>query len=237
MLSVEEISFSYGNKAPYLINEFSLNAGKNERICVMGKNGKGKSTLLKLLAGELTPVKGNIKINPKLKTGYFGQPNLIRLKPDNTVLDEIMSSSRECFPQTARNIAGRLMFRGDSALKPISVLSGGEKNRVMLAKIVVKPCHFLLLDEPTNHLDMDSCDALLEALNRFDGSVIIVTHNEMFLKNLAKRLIVFDRDAVKVFEGGYQEFLDNVGWKDEDESKEEKPKESPDKKGNRLALR
>ena len=223
MMSASEIKFSYSGEEPYLINNISLNIGKKERIFVIGKNGKGKSTLLKLLSGEIAPVSGVIKTHPKLKIGYFGQPNMLRLNPKNTVLDEIMSASHSCPLQTARNIAGALMFKEDNALKRISVISGGEKNRVMLAKIVVTPCNLLMLDEPTNHLDMDSCEALMDAVDEFEGSAIIVTHDERFLKRLAKRLIIFDKDKISVYEGGYREFLDNVGWQDEREIEKEKP--------------
>jgi ATP-binding cassette subfamily F protein 3 len=108
-----------------------------------------------------------------------------------------------------------MMFPGDDALKKISVLSGGEKSRVMLAKLLVTPVNLLLLDEPTNHLDMESCDAMLAAIDNFDGTVIIVTHNEMFLHALAQKLIVFQNDTIEVFKGTYQQFLDDVGWADE----------------------
>jgi ATP-binding cassette subfamily F protein 3 len=239
MLKINNISFSYNGCRPFLIEGFSLNVAKKERICVIGKNGKGKSTLLKLIANELSALNGTVKTFPNLKIGYFGQPNLLRLNPDNTLLDEILSASPEYILQTARNIAGTFMFKEDNALKPISVLSGGEKNRAMLAKIVVSPCHMLLLDEPTNHLDMDSCQALLEAIDRFEGSVIMVTHNEMFLKRLAERLIIFDRGKVTLYEGSYQDFLERVGWEDEKEpgknniSKSLKEKPSRDKKAIR----
>jgi len=227
MMSINKLSFSYDNKHPYLISDFSLNIGKKERIGVIGKNGKGKSTLLKLLAKELSPINGTIKFHQELTTGYFGQPNVMRLYPENTVVDEILNSSTDCSLQYARDIAGMLMFDGDNALKPISVLSGGEKNRVMLAKIVVSPCHLLLLDEPTNHLDMDSCEALLEAIDKFAGSVVIVTHDEMFLKKIAKRLVIFDNSRILVYEGGYQDFLDNIGWKDETDIKNQALKTIP----------
>jgi ATP-binding cassette subfamily F protein 3 len=226
MMSVNDVTFSYAGTEPFLIDNFSMNIGKKERICVIGKNGKGKSTLLKLLAGELYPVHGHTKTSQGLRTGYFGQPNIMRLRPDNTVLDEIMISSPACSLQAARNIAGMLMFKEDNALKPVEVLSGGEKNRVMLAKIVVTPCQLLLLDEPTNHLDMDSCDALLEAVDEFDGSVVMVTHNESFLKRIAKRLVVFDKDRVLLYEGGYEDFLQYVGWKDEIDAEAESGKVS-----------
>jgi ATP-binding cassette subfamily F protein 3 len=110
-----------------------------------------------------------------------------------------------------------MMFEGDSALKKVSVLSGGEKSRVLLGSLLLEPHNLLLLDEPTNHLDMDSCEALLTALEEFDGAVIIVTHNEMFLHSLAERMVVFDRGRGSVFDGSYQNFLDEVGWEGEEQ--------------------
>jgi ATP-binding cassette subfamily F protein 3 len=216
MLSAEHLSFSYDGRTPHLINDFSLTVGKNERICIVGKNGKGKSTLLKLLAGELLPLGGDIKKHPALQEGYFGQTNKLELDDERTVLEEIMSADRKCSVNTARNIAGGLMFPDDNALKKIKVLSGGEKSRVLLGKILVTPCHLLFLDEPTNHLDMQSCDSLIEAIDGFDGSVVMVTHNEMHLRSVATKLVIFDNDKITVFPGGYDDFLSDVGWSDED---------------------
>jgi ATP-binding cassette subfamily F protein 3 len=115
----------------------------------------------------------------------------------------------------ARDICGAMMFPGDDALKKIAVLSGGEKSRVVLGKILATPVNLLLLDEPTNHLDMESCDALLAAIDSFGGTVILVTHNEMFLHALAERLIVFRENGIELFDGTYQEFLEKGGWQDE----------------------
>jgi ATP-binding cassette subfamily F protein 3 len=120
-----------------------------------------------------------------------------------------------CLPQRARGIAGAMMFAGDDALKPISVLSGGEKARVSLGKILARPSHLLLLDEPTNHLDMQSCEALIEAIREFDGSVIMVSHDEHILYSLAEKLIIFDGGGTYFFDGGYQDFIEQKGWADE----------------------
>ena len=131
--------------------------------------------------------------------------------------EEILYSHEDVDRQLARNICGAMMFEGDSALKKIKILSGGEKSRVMLGKLLAEPVNLLLLDEPTNHLDMESCDALLAALDNFEGTVVMVTHNEMFLHALADRLIVFTDHGIEVFESGYGEFLEKGGWHDEDE--------------------
>jgi len=128
----------------------------------------------------------------------------------------------------ARNIAGAMMFEGDDALKKIGILSGGEKSRVLLGKILASPANLLFLDEPTNHLDMESCDALLEAVDDFPGAIIMVTHNEMFLHSLANRFIVFQKNGVSLYEGPYSSFLEKIGW--DEEVNEQKENSSSRKK-------
>lgn len=214
ILSTQNLSFSYEEIMP-VIKDFNINIGTGDRVCVVGKNGKGKTTLLKLLAGELDPQKGEVTYNPNATTGFFEQTNVKTLVDTRTVEEEIIYSDSHVDRQLARNVCGAMMFGGDDALKKISVLSGGEKSRVMLGKLLVTPVNLLLLDEPTNHLDMESSDALLAAIDNFEGTVIMVTHNEMFLHALAQRLIVFQEDSAYVFEGSYQRFLEEVGWEDE----------------------
>ena len=141
-----------------------------------------------------------------------------------TIEEELIASLPDADRQKARNICGAMMFEKDAALKKISVLSGGEKSRVMLGKLLMTPLNLLLLDEPSNHLDMESCDAFIEALDDFDGAALLVTHNEMFLHALANRLVIFKNDQVELFEGTYQEFLDKKGWDDEIQPKEKKKK-------------
>jgi len=223
MMRVEDVSFGYDDGSD-LFSRLSIEIHAHDRICVIGPNGKGKSTLLRLLVGELRPRQGRVIPHGKLKLGHFAQTNISTLNPHHNVVEEIQSADHGCLPQTARNIAGAMMFGGDHALKRISVLSGGEKSRVMLGKLIVSPCNLLLLDEPTNHLDMDSCDSLLAAVDAFDGAVVIVTHDEMFLHTLATRFIVFDRGRVRIYDGTYQEFLDQVGWEmDESGMANERP--------------
>ncbi|MBF0573118.1 MAG: ATP-binding cassette domain-containing protein, partial [Desulfamplus sp.] len=198
-----------------LIDNFSITVSPDDRIAIIGKNGKGKTTLLKILCGKLSPNSGKISYNPGVAMGYFEQTNIASLNMNATIEEEILYSHPDMDRQKARNICGAVMFEGDSALKKISVLSGGEKSRVMLAKLLTKPLNILMLDEPTNHLDMESCDSLVLALDNFKGAVLLVTHNEMFLHSLANRLIIFKNDMVRIFEGTYQEFLDKEGWEDE----------------------
>jgi ATP-binding cassette subfamily F protein 3 len=215
-LYIQNLSFAYNPHTPLITNlSFTVNPG--DRICVIGKNGKGKTTLLKLFADALTPDSGKIIFSPSITTGVFEQTNIKTLVDSRTVVEEIIFAHPDIDKQTAWNICGAMMFEGEHALKKISVLSGGEKSRVMLGKLLATPLNLLLLDEITNHLDMESCDALLAALDSFEGAVIMVTHNEMFLHALAQRLIVFQHDTAYVFEGTYQDFLEKEGWEDEKE--------------------
>lgn len=221
MIEVEDLTFGY-NQNDILINNFSFKVEKGDKICVIGKNGKGKSTLLKLIDGILKPMHGNIKINQKTEIGYFGQTNIIDLNPDNTIEQELQSVDKLIPKANIMRVAGIMMFSGDLAQKKISVLSGGEKSRVLLGKILLKTCNLLILDEPTNHLDMESCESLADALLDFEGASIIVSHNEYFLNNIANKLIVFDDGKVIFFDGNYKDFLEKIGWKSEEKEKKEK---------------
>ena len=152
-----------------------------------------------------------------MKLGYFGQTNIQRLNPKLTIEQEIEHTNPALTRTQVRNICGTMMFGGDLALKKVSVLSGGEKSRTLLGKILAHPSNLLLLDEPNNHLDMESIDALIESLQNFPGALLIVTHNEGILRALATKLMVFHRGKVDVFNTGYDEFLEKIGWEDEDQ--------------------
>lgn len=222
MMRIENISFGY-TPEKILIQDLSLEINKGDRIAVIGKNGKGKSTLLRLLQGELQPTRGKIFYHQHCQRGYFGQTNIERLDKDNTILNELALVNPELKDVAIRNTAGAMMFGGDAALKKIAILSGGEKSRVSLGKILLTPTNLLLLDEPTNHLDSESCDSLIAALDDFAGAQIIVTHNELFLHHLATRLIVFKNNTVTVFDGTYQDFLDKIGWEENTPETKTKP--------------
>ena len=214
MLAAQKLSFTYHNPTP-LIRSVSITIEKNDRICIVGSNGRGKTTLLRLLAGSLRPQSGKINYNPNVTIGSFEQTNLKTLVDARTVEEELLYANPNISRQAARNICGAMMFEGDDALKKIGVLSGGEKSRVMLGKLLATQVNLLLLDEPTNHLDMESCDALLAALDNFEGAVVVVTHNEIFLHALARRLVVFQSEGIEIFEGSYQRFLEKGGWQEE----------------------
>ncbi|KAA0258334.1 ABC-F family ATP-binding cassette domain-containing protein [Deferribacter autotrophicus] len=226
LMHVKDISFGY-SEDKILFQNLSFTVGSKDRICIVGPNGKGKTTLIKVLSGKLKPLQGEIVVNNGVELGVYEQSNISSLVDNRSIEEEIMYSAPEVDRQRARDIAGIMMFGGDDALKKISVLSGGEKSRVMLGKVIAKSVNLLMLDEPTNHLDIYSTDALLEALLKFEGAVLMVTHNETFLREVANRLIVFKKDAVFLFEGTYDEFLEKIGWDEEDferDRKEEKNK-------------
>jgi ATP-binding cassette subfamily F protein 3 len=214
ILTASGLCFGYQAERP-LINDLELTISTGDRICVVGKNGMGKTTLIKLLAGVLAPTAGTITYHPTVEKGFYEQTNVQSLVDSRTIEAEMLSAHEDVDRQLARNICGAMMFEGDAALKTIAVLSGGEKARVMLGKLLAKPYNLLLLDEPTNHLDMEACDALLAAIDNFEGTVVMVTHNELFLHALATRLVVFRQNGIDLFEGSYQRFLDKGGWADE----------------------
>jgi ATP-binding cassette subfamily F protein 3 len=211
MLTVRHLGFGY--KADLqLIEDLSFELFRGDRLAIIGPNGKGKTTLLNLIAGELKANTGSVDIHNSTVINYFGQTNVNRLDLEKTVEEEIQISLEDRNRGKARSLAGVMMFEGDNALKKIRVLSGGERSRVLLAKILGKPCNLLLLDEPTTHLDMDSVDSLIEALDEFSGAAILVSHDEEIIHSFAKRLIIFDGNQAKFFDGTYQDFLDRVGW-------------------------
>ena len=213
MLRVEKLTFGY-TPDHTLITDFSLTVQPGDRIGIIGRNGKGKTTLVKLLNQQLDPVSGRVTYNPGVAAGYFEQTNVSTLNDNQTIEETLIDAHPDFDRQAARNICGAMMFEKDDALKKIGVLSGGEKSRVMLGKLLLSPLNLLMLDEPSNHLDIEACDAFVEALDAFEGAVILVTHNEMFLHALANRLVVFKQNQIHLFEGSYQEFLDKDGWEE-----------------------
>ncbi len=222
IMEAQDLTFSYNSNNSPLIDHVSFNVESNDKICIIGKNGKGKTTLLKLLADVLPPSEGKIRIHPQTKIGYYEQANTATLKDQLTVEEEIASTVSGIERGRVRNICGAMMFSGDSALKKIKVLSGGEKCRTLLGKLLVMPTNILLLDEPTHHLDMQSCEAMMDAIDNFNGAVLMVTHNEHILHRVANKLIVFHHDRIFFFHGTYSQFLEQIGWDDEDSTKQKK---------------
>lgn len=214
IMNIENLSFSYKGK-DNIFSDISFSIGRKDRIGIIGANGKGKSTLLNCLAGELTPTSGTITAHPSASPGHFGQTNIDRLEPENRVLDEILRANPNLTLQAAHSICGVMLFGGDLSKKKVSVLSGGERSRLLLGKIISHRTNLLLLDEPTHHLDVESIETLIEELNDYDGALVIVTHSELILKTLAQSLIIFHQGRAEYFNGGYDDFLEKVGWEEE----------------------
>lgn len=217
---VKSLSFSYPDKPEDLLfHGLSFPINREDRIGIIGKNGKGKSTLLNVIGGHLSANTGKVSFHPAAKIGHFGQTNINRLSMEHTIAEEIQAENSELTISGVRNICGTMMFDGDLAKKKIKVLSGGERARVLLGKILAKPANLLLLDEPTNHLDMESIESLTEEIGNFPGAVVIVTHSEIMLRNLATKLVIFHNGTAEFFNGNYDDFLEKIGW----ESEETKP--------------
>ena len=196
------LTLSYGSSSPgwgLTMPAFTINAG--ERVAIVGPNGSGKTSLLKALLGELRPLKGRVKTGPRVTMRYYDQ-HLADLDPNKTVLTELQDAFG--LPEeTLRTFLGRLLFRGEDAFKVIRSLSGGEKSRVALAKLMLDDAGLLLLDEPTNHLDIPAQEMLEEALQDFEGTIVFVSHDRYFIDDIATRLWVVDRGRVTTHLGNY----------------------------------
>jgi ATP-binding cassette subfamily F protein 3 len=190
----------------------SLNAmiNRQNRIAVVGVNGAGKSTLLKVLCKETEPTVGEAVVGPSINMGYFGQYTLENLNPENTVLEEVTSKLPNFKDNQIRNVLGAFLFRGDDVYKKIKLLSGGEKARVILSFLLSTSHNCLILDEPTNHLDIISRGVLLDALKRYEGTIILVSHDRFFLHEITNRVFEVDKGRIKIFEGDYDYYLENI---------------------------
>jgi ATP-binding cassette, subfamily F, member 3 len=182
--TIDRAGMKYGDKV--IFSNVSLQIERGDKIALTGPNGAGKSTLLRLIAGVESPSSGNITVNNKTELGYFAQHQAEALNPSNTVMDETMAGIDGKYLEMARNLLARLQFRGEDApFKKIGVLSGGERSRVALAKFLLRPANFYLLDEPTNHLDPLSREVLREALKKFTGTVLMSSHDEQLINDVA----------------------------------------------------
>jgi ATP-binding cassette subfamily F protein 3 len=184
----------------------------------VGPNGAGKSTLLKLLAGVLTPQAGERRLGHNVKVGYYSQYRVEMLKPELTVLEEAFNTPQRFTETFARTVLGSFLFRGDDVFKRVSVLSGGEKSRLALVKLLLDPPNLLLMDEPTTHLDLASVDALLYALQQFQGTVVFISHDVYFIRQLANHVVHVQNGRVTAYPGDYQYYLDcpaknRGGWR------------------------
>jgi ATPase subunit of ABC transporter with duplicated ATPase domains len=211
---IEGLSKSYGKRVIY--DDFSLTIRRGERWAVMGRNGAGKTTLLKMLSGNLTPDRGEVRLGASLKMGYFAQQSLDTMDADLTIIEQLQND----FPREGlgalRSLAGAFQFSGDDVDKKIRALSGGEKSRLAMARMLFNPPNFLVLDEPTNHLDLATKEMLVDSLKGFEGTMIFVSHDRTFLRGLGNRVLELGGESgvdahPHAYPGSYIEYVDRTG--------------------------
>jgi len=214
VLQLQGVSKAYGQRRIYQGFDFAVQRG--ERWCVVGRNGAGKSTLLKMVAGALTPDEGTVRLGANLRLGYFSQQSLDLLSPEHTVLEQLQHDFPVEGQGTLRNLLGAFQFSGRDADKLVRVLSGGEKSRLIMARMLLHPPNFLVLDEPTNHLDLETKEMLVEALRGFEGTMLFVSHDRTFLRGLASRVLELEygpdgRRRPRVYPGSYVDYVEQTG--------------------------
>jgi ATPase subunit of ABC transporter with duplicated ATPase domains len=205
---------AYGKRVLY--DGFDLTVRRGERWAVMGRNGAGKTTLLKMIAGVLTPDAGEVKLGASLKLGYFAQQALQVLDANLTVWEQMQQDFPHETVGVLRNLLGAFQFSGDEIDKPVRALSGGERTRLVIARMLFDPPNFLVLDEPTNHLDLATKDMLIEALHEFEGTMIFVSHDRSFLRGLSNRVLELGGESGTdaeplVYPGSYVEYVTRTG--------------------------
>ena len=208
VIKMEQIHFAYGQNPVYRGMDFEAERG--QRTVLVGPNGSGKSTLLKLLADVLKPQSGTSTLGHNVKSGYYSQYRVDMLDPAHSVLDEALDTPQRVTEQFVRTLLGSFLFRGDDVFKKVSVLSGGEKSRLALVKLLLDPPNLLLMDEPTTHLDMNSIDALLYALDQFEGTLIFISHDVYFIRALADHVVHVNTGVLTHYPGDYQYYLDKT---------------------------
>src|SRR6478736_6554969 len=212
--TLEGVTKRYGKRTVH--DGVNLNIRRGERWCVMGKNGAGKSTLLKMIAGAVEPDEGAVKLGASLKMGYFAQQSLDILDPDLTIEQQLQRDFPHESLGVLRNLAGAFQFSGDDVDKKIRMLSGGEKTRLVMARMLLDPPNFLVLDEPTNHLDLATKEMLLESLAEFDGTMVFVSHDREFLRGLSNRVLELGGESgvdphPHAYPGSYLDYVARTG--------------------------
>lgn len=217
VLALKDLRQSYDGKT-WVYDGLDLTLERGMKIALVGPNGAGKSTLLKLLAGQIPFQSGERKVGFDVEVGYFSQHRAEMFRPDRTVLEEACNTRRTHSELTVRTVLGSFLFQGDAVFKKVEVLSGGEKSRLGLARLLLDPPNLMLLDEPTTHLDMASVEVLTEALQAFQGTVVLISHDVYFLRKLANQIIHVDSGQVTWYPGDYDYFLHKKSLEDSEEA-------------------
>ena len=202
---LDQVHFAYGDKPVY--RGVDLEVERGERVVLVGPNGAGKSTLLKLLAEKLAPQRGTRGLGHNVSAGYYSQYRVDMLEPERTVLEEALDTDAKVTEQAVRTLLGSFLFSGDAVFKRVEVLSGGEKSRLALVKLLLNPPNLLLMDEPTTHLDMSSIDALVDALKQFEGTLVFISHDVHFIRTLANKVLHVADGTLTHYMGDYDFYL------------------------------
>jgi ATPase subunit of ABC transporter with duplicated ATPase domains len=210
VVSLDKVSKAYGARTLYA--DFDFQIRRKERWCIMGVNGAGKSTLLKLITRSTDPDHGKVTLGASVKLGYFAQHAMELIDGEDTVFESLEGAFPQATQGSLRNLAGCFGFSGDDIAKPCRVLSGGEKARLVMARMLFDPPNFLVLDEPTNHLDLLTKEMLIKALSDFEGTMLFVSHDRHFLAELSNRVLEVTPDGVHRYGGGYTEYVERVGY-------------------------
>ncbi len=212
VLSIENMGFRY--QQDWVLKDLNLHISRGNKVAMVGVNGAGKTTLTRLIAGELKPQRGSLRLGNQVKAGFYAQHQIQALHSENTVLDEVSSTAAEGLVSKIRQVLGIFQFGDDEIDKKIKVLSGGEKARVSLAKILLSPVNFLIMDEPTTHLDITAREALEDALADYDGTLLLISHDRYFLDKLVSRVVELKDGRLDEYCGNYSYYL----WKREQDS-------------------
>ncbi|MCP4219039.1 MAG: ABC-F family ATP-binding cassette domain-containing protein [bacterium] len=207
VLTVEDLWFKYEDDAPWVLEDISLNLYRGDKVSLVGINGAGKTTMTRLMVEQLKPQKGLLETGQRTTIGYYAQHQVDTLDLEATIYDEIYSTIATVNVPRIRDILGMFQLKGDDVYKRIGVLSGGEKARVSLAKILLSPVNFLIMDEPTNHLDKESREALENALANYNGTLVLISHDRYFLDKLVSRVWELKDHRLKEYDGNYSEYL------------------------------
>ncbi|MBI4819394.1 MAG: ABC-F family ATP-binding cassette domain-containing protein [Deltaproteobacteria bacterium] len=239
VLSIDRLTFGFGEEG--LFDGLNLTVRRQDRIAIVGRNGAGKTTLLKLIAGELEPRSGTIRLGQNVRTSYYAQHHADVLRRDSTVFEEVQRAAPSFGQTQVRAVCGAFLFSGDDVEKKVAVLSGGEKARVALARMLAAPGNLLLLDEPTNHLDTDSAERLTDSLETYDGTLLFVSHNLDFAKRLSTQVWDLTGGRLEVYPGSLGEYLEKLEERarmdveDARDTPDASPKTKDDKRAARRA--